>query len=143
MKKVIFTMILAVLGFQAWAGHFSVTKTSSSQAVDGATKTMKEEIDTDLNTYKLVSLNEKYNYAGLAKTKMNEYISETGQVHLMSELLIKYENLLQDIKETTFELSGTQDLDVFYVLSKKGNSYTIDIYTGADAHKMNSTQNTK
>ena len=136
-------MLLAVMGLPTFAGHYSVEKSISTLKVEGAINTMKEEIDTDLFKYKLVCQNEAYSYSMLKDSKINEYISETGQVHLISELLHKYENVLENIKETTFEINGKQDVDVFYMLTKKDNKYTIDIYTGEDANKMNNTHHTK
>lgn len=70
----------------------------------------------------------------LKYSEYDQYISETGVVHEVHKLILKYEKMLQSYNgKKKFEWVGREDADVIYVLTKKGKTYGIDIYTGKDA----------
>ncbi len=72
----------------------------------------------------------------VAKSLSNEYISETGQVHVIADVFEKYKRrvLKNSIEKMTF--TGHEDTDVIVNVQKNGQDYTIDIYTGEDARKF-------
>jgi len=73
---------------------------------------------------------------GLRHDKMDQYISETGQVYSITELILKYEKLI--LSEKTFNgiLTGRENSDVIYRLSKMDNSYIIEVFIGEHAERM-------
>ena len=73
---------------------------------------------------------------GLRYDKLDQFISETGQVFSITDLILKYEKLIRSQSEIKGEMTGRESTDVVYRLTKKGDKYTIDIFTGEDARKM-------
>ena len=51
----------------------------------------------------------------------------------MDELFSVYEKRALAMGDRDYTFSSSHDADVFVVFSKKGNDYTINIYTGDDA----------
>ncbi len=75
---------------------------------------------------------------GLRYEEMDKFISETGTVFSMTDLILKYENIILafDKKLNVNEISGREASDIIYHLKRKDNTYSIEIFTGEDAKKM-------
>jgi len=100
------------------------------------------EMDNDIikqNPKYIKSESSEKSNGGLKFLDQNEFISATGQVFLIHELLMKYEKVLEGYKgKKNFSMTGSEEYDLKYVLIKSGNTYSIDIYTGPDALNLES-----
>ena len=115
----------------AFGGHYHIELYNGG--IEGY-ENCKEKIDDRNNTYQLICTDPGFNYniyQGLEKTIMREFISETGQVHNIAEILKTQEDLLQKVSKMASRL----DSDMIAVSKNVNGRIIIDIYTGVDARK--------
>jgi len=88
------------------------------------------------NHLNVAVLNDAQTVPGLRHSKMDLFTSETRQVFSISDLILKYEQLILTQKDIKAAIIGKEATDLVYKLTKTENSYTIEIFTAEDAKKM-------